>query len=97
MIEEIAKSEGEEEIEEAAEKVELALQSVLGYSTPRTMKLKGKIGDCEVVVLIDCRATHNFIHQQLVEELKLPVTSTTNYGIVIGDGTALQGGGFVRR
>lgn len=41
--------------------------------------------------MIDCGATHNFIHQQLVDELKIPVSNTTNYGIIIRDDTTLQG------
>lgn len=90
MIKELDEFEGEEKIEETTEKVELALHLVLGFSSPGTIKLKGEIGDREMVVLIDCGATHNFIHRQLVEELKLPVTNTTKYGIGIGDRTMLQ-------
>lgn len=60
------------------------------------MKLKGKVGDREVIMLIDCGATHNFIHRQLEDELKIPVTNTTNYGIVIYDGTTLQGKGVCK-
>lgn len=63
---------------------------MLGFSTPETMKLKGKVSGREVIVLIDCGATHNFIHRQLVEDLDIPMLNTTNYGIVIGDGTAMQ-------
>lgn len=96
VVNEIEESNGEEVTGEAEEKVELALCSVLGFSTPRTMKLRGKIGEREVVVLIDCGAIHNFVHQQLVEELKLPVTNTTSYGIVIGDGLTLQGKGVCK-
>lgn len=91
VIEEVDESEGEEEIEETAEKVELALRSILGFSSPSTMKLKGKIGERELIVMIDCGATHNFIHRQLVDDLKITVTNTTNYGIVIENGTTLQG------
>lgn len=64
VIEEIDEDEEEEaeESNEVTEKVELGLQSMLGFSTPETMKLKGKVSGREVIVLIDCGATHNFIH-----------------------------------
>lgn len=45
VIEEIVESDEDEELEEATENVELALRSVFGFSTPGTIKLKGKIGN----------------------------------------------------
>lgn len=48
---------------------ELDLKSVIGFSTPGTMKVKGRLGEREVVVLIDCEATHNFLSQRVVEKL----------------------------
>lgn len=40
---------------------EVSLNSVIGLSNPKTMKLRGLIGDQEVVVMIDPGTTHNFI------------------------------------
>lgn len=97
VIEEISDDEKDTNTDEATEKVELALRLVLGFSTPGTMKLKGKVGGREVIVLIDCGATHNFIHRKLVEELNLSISKTTSYGIVIGDGTAVQGKGVCKQ
>lgn len=42
--------------------VEVALRSILGFSATRTMKLKGLVAGKEVVVMVNCSATHNFIH-----------------------------------
>lgn len=75
---------------EVAEAVELFLNSVIGFTTPGTMKIKGSIGDQAVAVLIDCGATHNFIVQRLIDDLKLPITVTKNYG---GSGRAVKGKG----
>lgn len=46
---------------EVGEKVKLSLNSVVGLSMPETMKLKGTVGSSDVVVLIECGTTHNFI------------------------------------
>lgn len=40
---------------------EVSLNSVIGLCNPKPMKLKGLLGDLEVVVMIDPGATHNFL------------------------------------
>ena len=40
------------------------------------------VQDKEVIVLIDCGATHNYIHQKWVEQLRLLFTKTSNYEVV---------------
>lgn len=44
--------------------------------------------------MIDCGATHNFISQRLADELKLPRSETTNYGVIMGSGEAVKGKGI---
>ena len=60
------------EVVEEVEAIKLSLNSVVGLSEPHTMKLKGEIQGKEVVVLIDCGATHNFISKPVVESLQIP-------------------------
>lgn len=55
-----------EQVEAVVEKIKLSLNSVVGLVTPGTMKLKGRVGELTVTVLIDCGATHNFIALGLV-------------------------------
>ncbi|KFK44390.1 hypothetical protein AALP_AA1G251300 [Arabis alpina] len=43
----------------------LSLHSMVGISSPQTIKLRGTIGTTEVMVLIDSGATHNFIAARL--------------------------------
>ena len=56
-----------EEEEEKNTMAEVSLNSVIGLSNPKTMKLKGGIRRQEVTVLIDSRATNNFISLSTVD------------------------------
>ncbi|XP_050942184.1 transposon Tf2-1 polyprotein isoform X1 [Cucumis melo] len=73
--------------------IELSLNSVVGLNNPGTMKVKGKVGGEEVVILIDCGATHNFIAEDLVTRLGVTLQETPNYGVILGSGTAVKGKG----
>lgn len=42
-------------------------ESVLGFSSLSMIKLRGKVGDHKVLVLIDYETTLNFIYIMLVE------------------------------
>lgn len=78
--------ENAEAMVEVSPVVELSLNSVAGLTAPGTFKIKGMVEDREIVVMIDCGATHNFIPLKLVEELNIPTTETTNYGVIMGFG-----------
>ena len=41
--------------------VELSLSSMVGLTTPYSMKIRGHINKKAVIVLIDCGGSHNFI------------------------------------
>ena len=77
--------------------VELCINSVVGLTNPGTMKVRGKIQGREVIVLIDCGATHNFISDKLVAMLKLNTKETSNYGVILGSETAIKGKGICER
>ncbi|XP_038904464.1 uncharacterized protein LOC120090832 [Benincasa hispida] len=72
------------------EAAELSLNSLARIDSPRTIKVRGAIGDKDVVVLIDSGASHNFIDKELVSSLKLPQMPTTSYGIMLGIGTSVR-------
>ena len=63
--------------------VELSMDSVVGFTLVHTMKLKGEIQGHLVMVLIDCGVTHNFIEKDIVQQLRLPLTTTTSYGVMM--------------
>lgn len=75
---------------------EISLNSVVGLSNPKTMKLKGLIGEKEVVVMIDPGATHNFIALGVVKELNIEVTESGSFGVSLGNGDAVRGSGVCK-
>lgn len=74
--------------------IELSINSIVGLSNPGTMKLKGKIKETKVVIIIDSGATHSFIAKNFVTTLSLPMTETSNYGVILGSGVAVKGKGI---
>ncbi|TYK26552.1 Retrotransposable element Tf2 [Cucumis melo var. makuwa] len=76
---------------------EILLRTILGFTSKGTIKLRGTVRGREVIILIDNGATHNFIHQGVVEESVLPLEGKTKLIVTIGDGTALEGKGICKR
>ena len=71
----------------------VSLNSVVGLSSPKTMKLRGQINGHEVIVMIDPSATHNFISTRLIQQLKLHVVTTKEFGVSLGNGESIKGSG----
>lgn len=87
---------GSDEVEETSKHQELqvlSLRSMVGITTKKTLRIRGYIGDAEVVVLIDSGASCNFIATLLVQKLGLPVTPTPEFGVTIGDGRVINSSG----
>lgn len=87
------------ELEEVT--LEISLNSVVGLSGPKTMKMLGTLGGNEVVVMVDSGATHNFISLKTVKRLDIPISSTRGFGVSLGNGEAVRGegecrGGFIK-
>lgn len=70
---------------------EVSLNSVVGISNPKKMKLKGLLMGSEVVVLIDPGATHNFVSLEKVTELDIPVIDAGGFGVSLGNGESIKG------
>ncbi|TYK28591.1 gypsy/ty3 element polyprotein [Cucumis melo var. makuwa] len=68
-----------------------------GGSYKRTMKVRGKLLGEDVIILIDCGATHNFVSEKLVKKLILPIKETSHYGVILGSGAAIQGKGICEK
>lgn len=87
----------EESATEVTEIAEITLNSVIGFTAPKTMRLRGWIGEQEVVVMVDSGATHNFISKEVVSQLNLPVSDTSCYGVTMGTGLSIKSEGVCRR
>ena len=75
----------------------LSLSSMVGLSTPHSLKIRGKIRDRDVVVLIDSGGSHNFISTALVEELGLPMVSIKEFGGILGIRAEIRAIGVCRQ
>lgn len=75
---------------------EVSLNSVVGLSNPKTMKLRGKINDKDVIVLVDSGETHNFVSLKIVEFLGLPVEIVGCFGVSLGNGETIKGHGLCK-
>ncbi|ESR37449.1 hypothetical protein CICLE_v10030074mg [Citrus x clementina] len=87
--EEEGSGEGDPELETAEinQGVEVSLNSVVGLTTLKMMKLKGTIGEQEVVVLID---------SDLVSKMRIPIVKIGTYGVTMGAGAVVRGEGLCR-
>lgn len=63
--------------------IELSLYSFMGWSSPTTTKLEGRLGKLRVVVLIDSGATHNFISPKTVQRARLKETITKYISVLV--------------
>lgn len=72
---------------------EISLNSVVGISSPKIMKLLGVIEGHQVVVMIDPGATHNFISLETVKKLGLPLILSKGFEVSLGTWDDVQGEG----
>ncbi|KAJ7947417.1 Transposon Tf2-1 polyprotein [Quillaja saponaria] len=68
----------------------ISLHTILGKQTATTMKLKGKLGKRDVLILMDSGSTHNFVSESIVWELHLMMQYVTPFGIQIGNGDIIR-------
>ncbi|XP_052728288.1 uncharacterized protein LOC108338275 [Vigna angularis] len=75
-----------EDVEPEPPGMELSAFSAGGLTQPKTLKLQGKVGGKDVLILIDSGVSHNFVSRRLVEELQLAQEDTPPYQVSLGDG-----------
>lgn len=55
--------------------VGITLQSLIGFTYPKTMKFEGEISGKRVLVLLDSEATNNYISTSFAVELGLEISN----------------------
>ncbi|KZV51588.1 hypothetical protein F511_10541 [Dorcoceras hygrometricum] len=70
--------------------LELPLFSINGMTQPQTLKIRGRIKNEEVVVMIDSGASHNFVARKMVERMGMKIDETVKFGVCLGDGTKIR-------
>lgn len=58
----------------------VSMNSIVGITNPKTLKLVERIQGGEVVVMVDPGATHNFISLKAVEKLGVAVHESGGFG-----------------
>jgi hypothetical protein len=69
------------------------LNSLIGFSTPQTLKLIGYIKHQKVIILVDSGSTHNFIHRYIAQETHCYIHAINNFQIMIANGGSMKCGG----
>ncbi|KAF3789255.1 hypothetical protein EJ110_NYTH18959 [Nymphaea thermarum] len=91
IIEEVYESEVKEEPkkeEEAPPESECSMMA--DANRPQSMKILGKIGDHQVLVLLDSRATHNFIGDHIASQLSCTMEEQPTIRVLVANGDILS-------
>lgn len=75
---------------------EISLNSMMGNSSPKTLKIAGTIKGERVIVMVDPGATHNFISPDTMQQLNLPITPSKSFGVSLGTGIEVFRGGVCK-
>lgn len=87
--EQTEEGEGLVELARNEDMLSLLMNSIVGLTEGKTMKLMGKIRGEEVLVLINSGPSHKFISNQVVSKLKLPIINK-RFMIIVGNGYRVQ-------
>lgn len=72
---------------------EIFLQAIIGSLSPKTMRVKGKIGGQWVTILIDSANTHNFLDLAVVSKIPLLVMAKDTVWVRIANGDQVESEG----
>jgi hypothetical protein len=70
----------------------ISLNALTGFSTPQTLNLIGYIKHRKVIILVDSRSTHNFIHRRISQETHCYIHVVNNFQIMIANGGSMKCG-----
>lgn len=76
--------------------LELPLNALGGTCNPRALKIRAKLGERKVVVLVNSGTSHNFVNQCIVEVEEIPVEQTGTFGVRLGNGHKVETRGICK-
>ena len=68
---------------------EVSLHALAGQYNPRTIRVRGRIDNHYVNVLVDSGSTHNFIQERIAKQLGLPIILSKHFKVYVGNGDFL--------
>lgn len=73
--------------------MQLSMFTLAGMTTKKSLKVWGCIGEEQVIVMIACRASNNFLSKDLVKRCGLTHVDTPTYVVEVGDRRKLKAKG----
>ena len=68
----------------------ISIHALVGTEGPHTMRLRGKIKNQTVVILVDSRSTHNFLDQNTAKKLNCSVQVIHGLTVIVANGDMLR-------
>ena len=68
----------------------ISCNALEGITTPQTLKIEGHIKKKKVIVLIDSRSTHNFIHFKVAKELNCSLYPAPECQVMVANGGTIN-------
>jgi hypothetical protein len=88
-VEEVVQEEETEAENQEAELLSISLHALAGAVAPRTIRVREKIGEQQVVILIDTGSTHSFVDQNLAKKMKLPAKERNKLIVMVTNGETI--------
>ena len=82
-----------QEEEQDGEPLEISLHAIFGKDTPETMKIYGRIGQSNFLVLIDSGSNHNFMSLALAQLLRLKPKNEGGMDVMVASREKLRSPG----
>jgi hypothetical protein len=92
----IQSADDEDEPLEEFQEATISLLAVTGIPTSDTMQVALRIGDRNLVALLDSGSMHNFIHEELASVVGIPFSSDRRLGVTVATGDKVTCRGLLK-